>query len=195
MKDYKHLKVWIFLIIGLFLLVLVGALRLGSSGRIMSTAVVTAAVESPAQAAALWEKSGVRGRTLLLFDVYPHMRGLAFYEGAPALTDANFIEYSIFRNILRRIHIVVADDQWQEFVARKDIGVFRAVGTEREGLYLFTMSGVPLIAVPASALPFIQEKVLVFVNSRRFPDDQIRSLLKSRKIQYDIYLTCDGGRQ
>jgi hypothetical protein len=195
MKAYKHQKTYIFLIGCCFLLVLIVASRLGDAGRVMITAAPAVTVMAQAQAAIHWEKAGVRGRTLLLFDSYPHMRGLAFYDNVPSLTNANFVEYSIFKNIVRRIYLIVADDQWHEFAARRDIGVFRAIQNGRAGFYLFTMSGVPLVAVPESGVPKIDETVLVYVNNGLFPTDRVSTLLKTKNIQSDIVLTCQGGCQ
>lgn len=195
MNDYKHQSRWICLLGCCFLLVLIGASLLGDASRVMITAAPAVTVMEPAQAAAHWEKIGVRGRILLLFDDYPHMRGLAFNDGVPSLTNTNFIEYSIFKNILRRIYLIVADDQWQAFTARRDIGAFRALENGQEGVYLFTMSGVPLITVPESGLPKIDETVLVYVNNELFHADRVSTLLKTKNIQSDIYLTCQSGRQ
>lgn len=194
-NTYVKQSVPFILLAGCFLLVLSGAAWRGYKGRVLLQAAETITVARQSQAAIYWEKSGVRGRILLLFDAYPHMRGLAFYEGPPTLTDGNFVEYAIFKNIARKIYLIVADDHWQEFAVRRDIGVFRELRNGREGLYLFTMSGVPLLAVPASRLATIDEKVLVYVNDRAFSHDQVRTLLNEKKIQSDIFMIYQGSSQ
>lgn len=192
--GYRHHTQWLATIILWFAAVLTCVVWQGRKGKVMLPLPVNATVASPEQATAIWEEKGVRGRILLLFDDYPHMRGLAFYDGIPQLSKGNFVEYAIFRNIVRKIYYVVGDDSWDSFAQRKDIGVFRAVANNYKGLYLFTMSGVPLIAVPASFLPQIDEKVLVYVNNSVTPYDQVRSLLDRKRIDSDMLLTYRGGK-
>lgn len=149
-------------------------------------------ISTPKDAYGTWMQSGVHGRVILLFDDYPHMRGLAFYLKKPELTDFNLIEYSIFQNILRKIYLVVHDSEWQTFIGRTDIGKFRA-DRSSGGEYLFTMSGVPLIALPASRVPAFDEQVLVYVNSHYFPFKQAQQLLAGKRISSDCFVVLERG--
>ena len=191
---YINKRIWLWLIIFWAIFVLSLAQWQGNVGRRFATAPVNFTVTSADLVYKAWETQGVHGRILLLFDDYPHMRGLAFYEGAPQLTSSNFIEFSIFNNIIRKIYLVVSDDQWRDFSVRKDIGVFRTVSMDKQGHYLFTMSGVPLIALPAASLPQIDEDVLVHVNNDRFPIDRVRTLLGSKGISSDMVTVYRSDR-
>lgn len=192
-EHYRSKYVWLWTIIIWTLLVLLLAQWKGKSSRIYSPVAATISIGSPEQAFSLWTSKGLRGRVLLLFDDYPHMRGLAFYDGAPELTNSNYVECSIFKNIIRRIYFIVEDTDWATFAARHDIGMFHALDDDSKGLNLFTMSGVPLIAVPASMLPHIDEKVLVYVNNGRFPADKVRTLLDRKRISSDMTAIYRGG--
>lgn len=190
---YKYSNAWTLIVVVCFMAALAVASQTGSSNRVILPAPVFSIVATPSQAYTVWKSKGVRGRTLLLFDEYPHMRGLAYYDGAPRLTDWNLVEFSIFKNIIRKIYFVVPDGQWDEFRRRRDTGMYRSFGNAGKGLYLFTMSGVTLIALPASSLPHIDEQVLVYVNGSMVSRDQVNNLLQDKRISSDCIIMQQGG--
>lgn len=179
-------------IVIVFTLVLIAAIRKGADNRIMLPASKTVAVQTPEQAFTLWQQSGVKGRTLILFDEYPHMNGLRNYPGPPQLTRYNLIEYSIFKNIIRKIYLIVPEDSWNELLQQKDKRPLRSAPGLAQGMYLFTMSGVPLIATTPSSLGQLSEDVLVYINKDLFDPEKVIEQLRQKKIHSDIIISCQG---
>jgi hypothetical protein len=166
----------------------------GLGGRAFARSRTTHVVEAPGQAPLIWEEQRVRGRTLLLFDDYP----LALLEsGSPAAgppEPSNVVGYAVHQNLVRRIYLVVPDARWEEFQRRKAMYLpLREAPGIPGALYLFTFSGVPMIAVPAASLPPIKEPVLVYVNGSRFDLPQTLALLDRKRLSFDVLVALQGG--
>lgn len=189
---YTNKTAYTIAIISAFTLVVLIAIRQGTSNRIILTSSKTVTVQTPDHAFSIWNKSGVRGRTLLLFDDYPHMKGLRNYHGPPQLTPYNLIEYSIFKNIIRKIYLIVPDNSWNELLQQKDKRPVRNAPGLAQGLYLSTMSGVPLIATTPFSINHLSEEVLVYINTELFDFDQVIEQLKQRRIRSDIIVNYQG---
>lgn len=189
---YANRAPYVIAIVIVFTLVLIAAIRKGADNRIMLPASKTVAVQNPEQAFTLWQQSGVKGRTLILFDEYPHMNGLRNYPGTPQLTRYNLIEYSIFKNIIRKIYLIVPEDSWNELLQQKDKRPLRSAPGLAQGMYLFTMSGVPLIATTPSSLGQLSENVLVYINKELFDSEKVIEQLRQKKIHSDIIISCQG---
>lgn len=167
----------------------------GYHNRIFTPERMSFVVDNPEKAHAIWQEKNVRGRTLLLFDKYPHLKGRIGYEGSPQLTDANLIEFSVFANIIRKIYLIVPDAQWAEFEQRAAINPIRDFADGERGLYLYSLSGIPIIAVTPSALPQLSETALVYISNRVFNDKQAEDLLLQKKISSDILILYRGDRK
>lgn len=172
--------------------VLIGVSVHGARSRIIVRERGEFVVDSPENAYGVWKEKGVRGRTLVLFDRYPHIRGRAGYDGPPQLSSSNFVEFSIFENIIRRIYFIVPDADWRDFLRQERMRPLRAVPGLERGLFLYNLVGVPIIATTPSSLPRIEEPVLVYINQRFFDDRQARDLLGQKQIVSDIIISIRG---
>lgn len=175
-----------------FLFVLVVLTYRGDRARKFAADRSSVSVDSPEKAVEIWREKNVKGRTLLLFDNYPHLRGRMGYDGIPQLTSSNFVEISIFENIVRRIYLIIPEAAWDDFKKRKTTNPIRAVSAVDKGVYLFSVSGIPIIALTPSSLPSLSETVLVYINRRVFDPEQARELLSQKKISSDILITSQG---
>ena len=168
----------------------------GNGGRIFAQGEAHIIIASPEQAYAVWQNNKVKGRILLLFDRYPHIKGFfsyeGVYEGAPQLSPTSLLEFSIFNNIIRKLYLIVPDAAWEEFRQQEAIHPIRKVPGLENGLYLGGLSGIPIIAVTPSSLPMIKEKTLVYINSRLFDEARVRELLSEKKISSDVIITSRG---
>jgi hypothetical protein len=147
------------------------------------------AVATPEEATRRWAELGVRGRTLLLFDHYP--RALAVRE-APSARPASaehFVQAAILANLVRRVYLVLPDEQWDAFRAQ---GALYRILSPAPGLpravSLYTSSGAPLVALPASALPPLDEEVLVYVDAAVFDPAWVGQLLDRAGLRSDVPL-------
>jgi hypothetical protein len=150
-------------------------------------------ITSPEEAYSIWKDKNVKGRTLLLFDHYPHAQGLSDYKGAPQLTNANLIEFSIFKNIIRKIYFIVPDEMWEDFRQQELMRPIRPTPGLERGLYLWTYSGIDLIAVTPTSLPQLTEEPLVYINDRIYGEAQTREFLSMKNIESDIMILYKGG--
>lgn len=166
--------------------------RHGENHRKFASRQTVHTIDSPEKAYYIWKENGVSGRTLILFDSYPHNMGLISYQGLPQLTKTNFIEFSIFQNIIRKIYFVVPETDWNDFRKQKFIRPIREASNLAKGLYLYNQSGIPIIAVTPSSLPHIPEQTLVYINIKRFNSDEALGLLAQNKILSDI-IVCYLG--
>lgn len=189
---YPHKTAYTLAILAAFAIVASIAAQTGAHNRITLSTSKTVDVQTADQAFSVWSQSGVRGRTLILFDNYPHMRGLHNYQDSPQLTQHNLIEYAIFKNIVRRIYLVVPDNSWNELLQHREKRPIRDVPGLTHGLYLSSMSGVPLIATTLSSLGQLPEDVLVYINTGVFDAGQAVELLKQKKIRSDIVIKYRG---
>ena len=173
----------------IFLVVILVVRHHGDTNRVIASGLTKLVIDSPEKAYQIWKEKKVKGRILVLFDSYPHAKGLISYNGEPQLYPSNFVEYSVFKNIIRRIYFVVPDGAWEEFRKQKEIRPIRDVPNMERGLYLFNLNGIPMIAVPMSAIPRISEDVLVYINNSVFNYTQAVELISQRKIASDIIIS------
>lgn len=165
----------------------IGVLSLyGHIRRITLQDKITLSVDSPDKAYLIWEEKKVRGRTLLLFSTYPHVIRSSDYEVARHLTPSNYIEFSAFNNIIRRVYFIVPDDKWEELRQQGSTGAIRAVSGMERGLYLYNLIGIPIIATTPSSLPYLSETTLVYINGRLFDEAYVRDVLLKKGITSDI---------
>jgi hypothetical protein len=189
---YKHRSLWALFAVSLFAAVLIVSGNHGINNRIYVAGKSTHKIHTPEEAYVIWQKEKVRGRTLILFDSYPHNMGYYSYNGAPRLLQSNLIEYSIFQNIIRRIYFIVPEAEWNEFRNQKFIRPIREATDVIKGLYLYNQSGIPIIAVTPSSLPQLEETTLVYINNRVFASDQALALLAQKKISSDIIISYES---
>lgn len=183
---YKNRTAYTVAIIFTFILVLFMAAKKGKNSRIALSAPISFTIDTPEQAFAIWQQKGVKGRTLVLFDAYPHMKGFAEYVGPPQLNQWNLIEFSIFSNIIRRIYLVIPDSEWSDFLKRVAIRPLSDVASFEKKVTLTTRSGIPMIAVTSASLTSQSETVLVYINRERFDYNQAISTLTDKGILRDI---------
>jgi hypothetical protein len=164
----------------------------GNNSRTFASGTATFTVDAPEKAFGIWEGKKVRGRILLLFDSYPYMLGLDSYQGIPQLTQWNLIEFSVFQNIIRKIYLIVPDNDWEKFHKNKVIMPIRQVGNSERELLLFSSSGILFIATTPSSLPHISEETLVLINRQIFDYEQTLELLSRKKIAGDIIISYEG---
>lgn len=185
---YRNKRLFAAGIIIVFAILLTISIQRGRNSRVFLPQTRTVTVESPEQAAVTWLESGVRGRTLLLFDSYPHMGGLRFYDASPQLTRWNFVEYSILKNIIRSILLVVPDEEWPDFIRRVEVRPLSGTHSEERKMQLTTTSGIPMTAITPQSMPDLPEKVLVYINRGRFDYELALSLLAHKGIQSDLVI-------
>jgi hypothetical protein len=168
--------------------------RLGKNSRVFAAGKTVHTIDAPEQAYGIWKGHNVTGRTLILFDSYPHNMGLISYQGTPQLTRTNFVEFSIFQNIIRRIYFVVPEIEWNDFRRQKFIRPIREASDLAKGLYLYNQSGIPIIAVTPSSLPHIPEETLVYINNRLFKREEVLGLLAQNRISSDITILYESAK-
>jgi hypothetical protein len=190
----KHKTANTLAICGLFICIILVVSKHGENSRRFASEKTVHTINEPEKAFYLWKESNVSGRTLILFDSYPHNMGLISYNGTPQLTKTNLIEYSIFQNIIRKIYLIVPEIEWNNFRRQKFIRPIREASDLVKGLYLYNQSGIPLIAVTPSSLPHIPEETLVYINKRIFNIDEALGLLGQNKIPSDIIVTFEGAK-
>lgn len=172
----------------LFILVIIVVAYHGNNTRLFAADKPIFTIETPEKAYEIWKAKQVRGRVLLLFDNYPHMRGFGDYDGIPGLNQSNLIEFCVFQNILRKIYLIVPDQDWEEFRRHPFIHPLREVAGVERGLYLDNLSGVLMIATTPSSLPHITEETLVYINDRMFNYETTLDLLSRKWIVSDIII-------
>ena len=173
----------------LFIIIIVMVIYHGSRNRLVASGTMKFTIENPEEAYDIWKDKNVKGRILLLFDNYPHMRGYYTYDGIPRLDRSNFVEFGVFQNIIRKI-FVIPDREWEEFQQQEAIHPLRKAAWGERGLYLFSMSGIPIIATTPASLPHIAEEPLVYVNDQKFDYETTMDLLSRKKIVSDIIIRC-----
>lgn len=167
----------------------VGALTWhGRRGRVVAEGSDVLTVASPEQAAALLRMAGVRGRTLLLFDAVPRFRRLyeeATRGAAPGPDD--WVEFSVFDNVVRRAFVVLPEAEWPAFRARASaFRPLREVPASPAPTPLFTASGIALVVVTPGCLPALDEPALVYVDARRHRPAEVAALLDRRGVRRDV---------
>lgn len=179
--------------ISLFISTIIVVSTHGKNNRIIAPVSTTHVIESPKEAYQIWLNKRVWGRTLLLFDKYPHLRTRINYSEAPLLTQSNLIEFSVMNNTIRRVYFIVPDNMWGEFIKQEAMtNPFREATSLERGMYLFNLNGIPLIALPLSSLPHIPEKPLVYINNSVFNRLQIMEYLRLHKISSDCIISLQG---
>jgi hypothetical protein len=176
----------------LFICIVFVVNRHGENNRQFASGEKVLSINAPEKAYYIWKENNVKGRTLILFDSYPHNMGLISYAGIPQLSNTNFVEFSIFKNIIRRIYFIVPETDWNDFRSQKYIRPIREASELVKGLYLYNQSGIPIIAVTPSSLPSITEQALVYINSSRFKSEEALNLLSQNKISSDIIITYEN---
>lgn len=187
---YKCKNASLLAVFTLFISIIIVVSHKGDSSRNFANGSTSFTIYSPENAYAIWSDRKLHGRVLILFDNYPHAKGLRFYNGTPQLTQSNVMEFSIFKNIIRKIYYIVPEKQWADFRGQKEMNPIREVLALDQGVYLNTLSGIPLIAVTPSSLPEIKEIVLVYTNNKVFDTSFTEDLLKKKHITSDVFITC-----
>lgn len=190
---YKNRAAWTVSIVFLLAAILLAVSHHGRTNRTYAAGKTTYAIHTPEEAYAIWKEKNVRGRTLILFDHYPHNMGYYSYNGNPRLYQSNLVEYAIFQNMIRKIYFVVPEMEWNEFRQKKFVRPIREATETTKGLYLYNQSGIPIIAVTPSSIPAIAEPVLVYVNTSMFGLEQTRGLLARNMITSDIVVSLERG--
>ncbi len=193
---YAHRAAWSVASVVAFAATLLAVEARGARGWVVAASQTTRVVASPAEAALVWEETKVKGRTLLLFDAYPHDLAVdTSSDEQPPPSD--LVRYGIFRGIVRRLYLVVPDADWLKI--ERNEAVYRPLRRVRgapEAEYLFTFSGVPMIAVTPSSLPTLREQVLVYANEAVFDRSRVGELLARKGLSSDLLIAYrpGGGR-
>ena len=176
----------------LFLTVIIALSLYGKANRVYASGSAAFVVNSPEEAYSVWEEKKVRGRILLLFGKYPHIKKSRDYEGVRQLGPSNFIEFAAFNNIVRRIYYIIPDDNWEAVIQQGAVGSMRRVPGMERGLYLYNLVGIPIIATTPSSLPKLSETALVYINSGQFGEAQVRDILSGKGIASDVVISYRG---
>ncbi|QWV92796.1 hypothetical protein KP004_16680 [Geomonas oryzisoli] len=192
---YRHKTVWSLAATALLIAVIAVDNNHGTGHRIFAPGRETVTVASPEKAYHVWQHKGVKGRTLVLFDRYPHMHGRFNYEGEPQLEHSNLIEYSIFQNVIRKLYFIVPDENWVEFLQQPTTKVIKPIAGLERGVSLYDLNGLPMIGTTPSSLPHIPEQVLVYINGDVFDARQAQDLLTRKGISSDITVIYQGNRK
>ena len=187
---YANRTLWTAAVLLLFIATVTSVTIHGRNNRSFAPGRITTTVNSPEKAYAIWQENKVKGRILILFDAYPHAGGLVSYDAPPRLSLSNLVEFGIFKNVIRKIYLIVPDPQWEGFLNQKGIIPLRQLPGAEKGLYLYNLNGVPFTAVTPSSLPHLGEEVLVYVNGRLFTVEEAERLLREKRITSDLFITC-----
>lgn len=190
--ESRHRVAFSLAVILLFLTVIIAMSLYGKSRRVYASGVTIITVDSPEEAYSVWNEKNVKGRILLLFGKYPHVKKSWDYEGVRELTASNFIELAAFNNIVRRMYFIIPDDNWEEIRQQGMFGSFRPVPGLERGLYLYNLAGTPIIATTPSSLPNLSETTMVYINGRRFDEAYVRDILSNKGIASDITVLYRG---
>lgn len=148
-------------------------------------------VERPEQALEVWSQRGVRGRTLLLFGPFPHPWRST--DGGPHQRGPDsFVTVAALENVIRRIYVLVPDDDWDRLFGVPLPGFYREAPGLSRGLYMHYPLGLPVIATTPSALPRREEPALVYVDRRRFDADAVRRHLERMGQRFDLLVVSAG---
>lgn len=192
---YRHKTAWSLAATALLATVIAVVTYHGAGSRSFAPRQETVTVDAPEKAYEVWRQNRVKGRTLVLFDRYPHMRGRFSYQGEPQLERANLVEFSIFKNVVRKIYFIVPDSGWDDFLRQPTTKPIRTVPELARGVSLYNLNGLPMIATTPSSLPHLSEQVLVYVNAAVFDPKQVQELLAQRGIGSDLTIIQQGNRQ
>jgi len=164
-----------------------GAFYYGHSSRVYAGAQSVTSVPENLAAVAVWQRQGVKGRVLLLFD-----RALnADVSRNMDISKDNYIDWALKRNILRKVIHVVPDFRWPE--AKKNLLESKLAHYSR-GVFSATIDDAPLVVLPLDSLPSIQETVLLHINNDNFSEAQFAEVIhriRSRSISSDV-ITVTG---
>jgi hypothetical protein len=180
-------------VVVLFLAATITLSLYGKTQRVYAPGVTAITVESTEEAFSVWEERKVKGRTLLLFGNYPHITRSSDYKGVRQLGPSNLIEFAAFSNIVRRIYYLIPDADWEGLIRQGGFGAFRKVPGMERGLYLYNLVGIPIIATTPTSLPHLSEISLVYINSQRFNEADVRDILSSKGIASDIIILHRGS--
>jgi len=161
----------------------------GKASRVYGAGAETFSVDGPEQAYAVLEGKKVKGRILVLFGNYPHFKTSNDYAQVRQLTASNFIEFSAFNNIIRKIYYIIPEDAWEATMQKGAIGAIRQAPGRERGMYLYNLVGIPIIATTPTSLPHLSEPAVVLINSRRFDEASVRSILSEKEIVSDLILS------
>lgn len=192
---YRHRTAWSLAATALLAAVIFVANGHGTGSRIYAPGKESVTVDTPEKAYAIWQQKRVKGRTLILFDNYPHMRGRFNYQGEPRLERSNLVEFSIFNNVIRKIYFVVPDAAWEEFLRKDTTKVIKAIPELKRGVSLYNLNGMPMVATTPSSLPHLAEQTLVYINGGVFDPAEAQRLLTERGITSDITVVYQGNRK
>jgi hypothetical protein len=191
---YSHRIAWSVGAVLLFAVVAFTMNQRGLGGRVYARSRTTHVIEAPEQAPLIWQEKRVRGRTLVLFDDYPVALLASGPSEASPPPPSNIVGYAIHHGLIRRVYLVVPEARWKELGGSESRYLpLREVPGTPGALYLFTFSGVPMIAVTRSSLPHIQEEALVYVNGLLFDLPETLALLARKRITSDVLVSFQGG--
>lgn len=140
----------------------------GLENRVVAEGRRIRALSAAHEAVAAWKEEGVRGRILLHFD--RRIRAGAIENG---ISDENYVYQAAVMNLVRKIYHVVPDASWSEVRER----LSRMPGVSGRGEHFrLTIEGTPIIVVPLSHLPPLEEKTLVNIRGGCWNDDDLRSI-------------------
>jgi len=146
--------------------VVIFAATYGKNARSYANSPQAHVINEPHEALQIWERAGVRGRTLLLFD-----RHLNADSGAPP--NESYVDSAIKKNVVRRIFHIVPGAAWQD-VERVLSG--SDAFTFNNGVYRMVFQGVPVTVMRLQDIAPLAETVLIAVNGSPYQDDELRRL-------------------
>lgn len=164
----------------------------GRTRRSLSPRSLVIEVASPEETYEAWRRSGVRGRTLILFGAFPHLWRTSYAEGAPPPGPKSFVELAALDNLVRRVYFLLPDEGWDTTFGQELPGFFRKVPGLRRGMYMHYSLGLPVIATTPSSLPSMSEPALVYVDRGRFDLAFVQALLARKGITTDVLVVSNG---
>lgn len=173
--------------------VIVLLLLYGNSRKIYADRLMVREIDALHESLQVWEKAGVKGRILFLFDRQLNATPLFdALEKLPPASPDNYIYLSFRKNFVRKVYHIIPETSWKEVSA--NLQRDWAAG-ETKGYYRVTVDGTPILVMRLSDVPHLKEKVLIAVNADYWNKDDlhgIEALLKRRVITSDI-ITVSGN--
>ncbi|MDA8084234.1 MAG: hypothetical protein M0024_11310 [Nitrospiraceae bacterium] len=153
------------LTIALFCAVVMLSLQLhGRQGRVFLHRPEIAAIDNLGDALAVWQKSGISGRTLLIFSrtVGDEQMDRLVPPAAYPVNDATYVYLAVKKNIVRKVYHVLNDKDWAEAadILARYSSVARSGESFRSGI-----EDVPLIITKLRDLDHLDEPVLILIDT------------------------------
>jgi len=152
----------------------------------------TITLHSAGEIETLWESTGVRGRTAVIFA--RHLNLLSLGSSYP---DGSYLDNAMRHGIVRKAYYVVPDRAWPEVSSVQKLpgALMAPPGSTRSGFFVLHEGG-RIYAMPLTRFSAIREKALVVIEPAAWsPEERSRiyHLLRINFLATDLMVVVDRG--